>query len=55
MAEHKRLLDLLDAERQQILVEKAKLETLERLKMPSSNPLNNRQGELDAAIKIAQV
>lgn len=52
--EHKRLMDILDAEREKILVEKAKLETMERLKTPS-NTSTKRQSELDAAIKIAQV
>lgn len=47
-------MDILDAEREQILIEKAKVETLERLKLPS-NPTTTRQTELDAAIKIAQV
>lgn len=47
-------MDLLDAEREQILIEKAKLETLERLK-PTSMPSAKRQPELDAAILIAQV
>lgn len=54
LAEHKRLMDLLDAEREQILIEKAKLETMERLK-PTSMPTVTRQTELDAAIQIAQV
>lgn len=53
-AEHKRLMDSIDAERQQILVEKAKLETMERLKAPKDST-NQRQNELDAAIRIAQV
>ncbi|XP_031622610.1 interaptin [Contarinia nasturtii] len=52
-AENKRLMELLDAEREQILIEKAKLETMERLKVPT-NPTVKRQSELDAAIKIAQ-
>lgn len=47
-------MDLLDAEREQILIEKAKLETMERLK-PTSMPTGKRQTELDAAIQIAQV
>lgn len=47
-------MDLLDAEREQILIEKAKLETMERLK-PTSMPTVKRQTELDAAIQIAQV
>lgn len=47
-------MDLLDAEREQILIEKAKLETMERLK-PTSMPTAKRQTELDAAIQIAQV
>lgn len=51
--EHKRLMELLDAEREQILIEKAKLETMERLKVPTNT--TRRQSELDAAIKIAQV
>lgn len=54
-AEHKRLMDLLDTEREQILIEKTKLETMERIKPTSSNPSTKRQTELDAAIKIAQV
>lgn len=54
LTEHKRLMDLLDAEREQILIEKAKLETMERLK-PTSMPAAKRQTELDAAILIAQV
>lgn len=54
LTEHKRLMDLLDAEREQILIEKAKLETMERLK-PTSMPAAKRQTELDAAIQIAQV
>lgn len=53
-AEHKRMMDLIDAERQVILVEKAKLETLERLKASKSDSLH-REKELDAAIRIAQV
>ena len=53
-AEHKRLMEILDAEREKILVEKAKLETMERLKTPS-NTSTKRPSELDAAIKIAQV
>lgn len=53
-AEHARLMEILDAEREKILVEKAKLETMERLKTPS-NTSTKRQSELDAAIKIAQV
>lgn len=53
-AEHKRLMDLLDAEREQILIEKTKLETMEHLK-PTSTPSSKRQSEVDAAIKIAQV
>lgn len=53
-SEHKRLMEILDAEREKILVEKAKLETMERLKAPS-NTSTKRPSELDAAIKIAQV
>lgn len=53
-AEHKRLMEILDQEREKILVEKAKLETMERLKIPSKTS-NTRQSELDAAIRIAQV
>lgn len=53
-AEHKRMMDLIDAERQVILVEKAKLETMERLKASKSDSLH-REKELDAAIRIAQV
>lgn len=48
------MMDLIDAERQEILVEKAKLETMERLKTPKSDSLH-REKELDAAIRIAQV
>lgn len=48
------MMDLIDAERQEILVEKAKLETMERLKTPKSDLLH-REKELDAAIRIAQV
>lgn len=48
------MMDVLDAEREQILIEKAKLETLERLK-PTATPTVKRQTELDAAIQIAQV
>lgn len=54
LTEHKRLMDLLDAERDQILTEKAKLETMERLKQPSTLAAK-RKTELDAAIQIAQV
>lgn len=53
-AEHKHLMEILDEEREKILVDKAKLETMERLKAPS-NASTKRQSELDAAIKIAQV
>lgn len=53
--EHKHLMDLIDAERERILVEKAKFETMERLKMSSSSSSTQRQSELDASIKIAQV
>lgn len=53
-AEHKRLMEILDEEREKILIEKAKLETMERLKTPT-NTSTKRQSELDAAIKIAQV
>lgn len=53
-AEHKRLMDLLDIEREQIIIEKTKLETMEYLK-PASVPTTKRQSELNAAIKIAQV
>lgn len=52
--EHKHLMELLDAQREQILIEKTKLETMERLKTPS-NSSTKRHSELDAAIKIAQV
>lgn len=48
------MMDLIDAERQEILVDKAKLETMERLKTPKSDSLH-REKELDAAIRIAQV
>lgn len=53
--EHKRLMDLLDAEREQILIEKTKLETMERIKPTSYPSIGKRHTELDAAIKIAQV
>lgn len=53
-AEHKRMMDLIDAERQQILVEKAKLETMERLKATPKDFASQRQNELDAAIRIAK-
>lgn len=52
--EHKRLMDLLDSEREKIFMEKTKLETMERLKIPS-NSNAKRPSDLDAAIKIAQV
>lgn len=48
------MMDLIDAERQEIFVEKAKLETMERLNTPKSDSLH-REKELDAAIRIAQV
>lgn len=54
-SEHKRLMDLLDAEREQILIERTKLETMERIKPTTSNTSTKRPSELDAAIKIAQV
>lgn len=47
-------MDVLDADREQFLIEKAKLETLQRLK-PTTPPYAKRQTELDAAIQIAQV
>lgn len=54
LTEHKRLMDMLDEERGKILIEKAKLETMERLKT-TSMPAVKQQTELDAAIQIAQV
>lgn len=55
MNEHKRLMDMIDEERHKILVERAKLETMERLKPKSNSTLDQGQKELDAAIQIAQV
>lgn len=54
-SEHKRLMDILDTEREQILIEKTKLETMERIKPTASNASTKRYSEIDAAIKIAQV
>lgn len=53
-AEYKRMMNTIDTERQQLLIEKSKLETMERLKSQSI-PSTNRQTELDAAIQIALV
>lgn len=46
-------MNIIDAERLNILSEKAKLETLERLK-PTLHQSNSTRNEIDAAIKIAQ-
>lgn len=54
-AEHKRLMDMLDTDREQILIEKTKLETMERIKPTVSKESTKRHTEIDAAIKIAQV
>lgn len=48
-------MDIIDEERHKILVERAKLETMERLKPKNSTAMDQGQKELDAAIQIAQV
>lgn len=48
------MMNTMDTERQQLLIEKSKLETMERIKA-QSNSSTNRQTELDAAIHVALV
>lgn len=47
-------MDIVDAERESVWVEKGKLKTLERLE-PKTNSQTQRHIELEAAIQIAQV
>lgn len=54
-SEHKRLMDIIDAERQSIQSERVKIETMARLKpvLQQTQPQGDRS-EIDAAVKIAQ-
>lgn len=52
--EYRRLMDVVDSERESVWAEKGKLKTLERLE-PKTNSQTQRQIEIDAAIQIAQV
>lgn len=53
--EQKRLMSQLDDERNSVLVEKAKIETMARLNKHPESKLTMARTEIDAAVKVAQV
>lgn len=53
-AEHKRLMDMIDAERQSVQSERMKLETMAMLHQQQNTKRQDNRFEIDAAVKVAQ-